>query len=139
MPQVIIIGSGPAAVGAALALTSRRDVDLTVLDIGLTLESNRQQAVEVLATQTPSEWASEEISLIVSQPGPSRVRGLPVKRSYGSDFPFRNAGQLDEIDVRTDVNDALISGAYGGAVRYRNATFPVANSDSSRAVSHPCG
>jgi ferredoxin len=38
---------------------------------------------------------------------------LPEKRSYGSDYPFRNVGQLSGVQT-TGVNPALISAAYGG-------------------------
>jgi len=42
------------------------------------------------------------------------VRGLPEKRSFGSDFPFRNVGQLTGLTSSRDVNPSVLSGAYGG-------------------------
>ena len=42
------------------------------------------------------------------------MRGLPEKRSFGSDFPFRNVGQLTGLTSSRDVNPSVLSGAYGG-------------------------
>ena len=39
---------------------------------------------------------------------------LPEKRAYGSDFPFRDVGQLSGIHAGADANGAVVSGAYGG-------------------------
>ena len=39
---------------------------------------------------------------------------LPEKRIYGSDFPFRDVGQLDGITALGDANPSVVSGAYGG-------------------------
>lgn len=55
MTKALIIGSGPAAAGAALAL-SRENLEITVVDIGLRLETERQQLVDILATSDPHQW-----------------------------------------------------------------------------------
>lgn len=39
---------------------------------------------------------------------------MPEKRSYGSDYPFRNIGQLDGVTATNDATPSLISAAYGG-------------------------
>ena len=39
---------------------------------------------------------------------------MPQKRSYGSDFPFRDVGQLGGIDALDPANGSVVSGAYGG-------------------------
>ena len=52
--------------------------------------------------------------LVSDQPVPSKVRGLPQKLTYGSDFPYRNVGQLDGVSPAADVNESVISAAYGG-------------------------
>ena len=49
-----------------------------------------------------------------ARPVDSSVKGLPEKRAYGSDFPFRDIGQLGDIAPHRDVNRSLVSGAYGG-------------------------
>jgi choline dehydrogenase-like flavoprotein len=41
-------------------------------------------------------------------------RVLPQKRSYGSDFPFRDVGQLEGIRAVGSANGSVVSGAYGG-------------------------
>ena len=56
---------------------------------------------------------------------------LPEKRIYGSDFPFRDVGQLDGITAIGDANPSVVSGAYGGfsnvwgaqAMPFSEATF----------------
>jgi ferredoxin len=55
-----------------------------------------------------------ELRNIIGLPVSTTVRGLPQKRIFGSDFPFRNVGQLDGFNTTHDVNNSMISGAYGG-------------------------
>src|SRR5664280_1306197 len=88
MHKVIVVGSGPAAVGAALALTRRSDVEIDVIDIGVQLDANHREALDVLSTQSPEQWSEGAHSLI--------------------------AGQLEGVHTRREVNDKLVSGAYGG-------------------------
>ena len=113
MATAIIIGAGPAAAGAALALTKDSETEVTVVDIGLTLESARRETVDLIGGQAWEERDNGIVQLIPAQPVHSNVRGLPEKRVFGSDFPFRDAGQLQSVTVDA-VNPSLVSGAYGG-------------------------
>jgi hypothetical protein len=56
MTTSLIIGSGAAAAGAAIALSHRENLKITVIDIGLQLESDRKQLIEALAPPSPDEW-----------------------------------------------------------------------------------
>lgn len=109
----LIVGSGPAAVGAALSLIER-GVEVTVIDLGVRLEAERRETVARLASTDHRLWTTDDIAPIVEQPADSSVKGLPEKRSYGSDFPFRDIGQLDRIETHDGVNRSLVSAAYGG-------------------------
>ena len=114
MTNVLIIGSGPAAAGAALALSRREDVAITVIDIGVRLDAERQQVVDRLASSEPAQWEASLVEQVSAQPVSSGPRGVPEKRSYGSDYPFRNIGQLDGLTAAHDVTTSLISAAHGG-------------------------
>jgi ferredoxin len=112
--SVLVVGAGPAAVGAALAAVDIENVRVTVLDIGGRLEDVNEFARERLAASTPGTWMAEDVATVSRLPVESQVRGLPEKRSYGSDFPFRNLGQLDGVTAVGGANHAVISGAFGG-------------------------
>ena len=114
MTTVLIIGSGPAAAGAALAFSTREDVAVTVIDIGVRLDVEGQQVVERLASVEPAHWEPSLVERVSAQPVSSGLRGLPEKRTYGSDYPFRNVGQLDGLTADGDATTSLISAAYGG-------------------------
>ncbi|AYE95591.1 4Fe-4S ferredoxin [Mycobacterium paragordonae] len=114
MTDVLIIGSGPAAAGAALALSARDDIAVTVMDIGLRLDAENEQAVKRLASLQPADWERSLVQRVSAQPVSSGLKGLPEKRSYGSDYPFRNIGQLDGLTAERDATTSLISAAYGG-------------------------
>lgn len=114
MGKALIIGSGPAAAGVALALSRREDLDIVLVDIGLRLETERQQLVDRLATSKPDQWDAPLIEDISGRPADSKTRGVPEKRIFGSDYPFRNIGQLDGITAAANATKSLISAAYGG-------------------------
>lgn len=122
MRSALIIGSGPAAAGVALALSRHDGIKITVLDIGARLEQDKQALVEHLAAAAPESWPPDSVEAISAQPvdltsGSRRERpnnALPQKRTYGSDFPFRDFGQLTGVTAYGGANDAVISGAYGG-------------------------
>ena len=114
MTTALIIGSGAAAAGAALALSHRENLKITVIDIGLQLENDREQLIEALTSSSPDEWDEQTIELASKQPAASRNSGIPEKRIFGSDYPFRNVGQLDGLTTVNGATATLISSAYGG-------------------------
>ena len=114
MTTALIIGSGAAAAGAALALSHRENLEITVIDIGLQLETDRGQLAEALASSSPDEWDERTIELISRQPVAPRNSGIPEKRVFGSDYPFRNVGQLGGLTAVNGAATPLISPAYGG-------------------------
>jgi ferredoxin len=114
LPTSLIIGSGPAAAGAALALTQHGEQSVTVIDIGTRLEADHRRVVDAMATLDRGRWSSSEVAAISQQPVGADRSSLPEKRSYGSDFPFRNVGQLDGIESKGRANRLVVSGAYGG-------------------------
>ncbi|HEX3835258.1 MAG TPA: hypothetical protein VHW04_24965 [Solirubrobacteraceae bacterium] len=87
---------------------------MRVIDVGGQLEEAHGAVRARMATGEPSTWAEEDKLTIGQLPVDSRVKGLPEKRSFGSDFPFRDFGQRAGISVGSGMNDAVVSGAYGG-------------------------
>ncbi len=114
MNTALIIGSGPAAAGAALALSRCENLKITIIDMGLRLEPERQQIVDVLASSDPWQWDAPLVESVSAQPVESKTRGIPEKRLYGSDYPFRNVGQLDGLTATANATTSLISAASGG-------------------------
>ena len=114
MATALIIGSGAAAAGVALGLSHRENLKITVIDIGLQLENDREQLIKALASSSPGEWDKQIIELTSKQPVAARNSGIPEKRVFGSDYPFRNVGQLDGLTTANGATASLISSAYGG-------------------------
>ena len=114
MPTALIIGSGPGAAGAALALTADPTQQVTVIDVGSTLEPDLRSTLDRLGTIDEGRWSPEDVGRISEQPVPTRRGRLPQKRTFGSDFPFRDVGQLAGIEPRGSANPSVVSGAYGG-------------------------
>jgi ferredoxin len=114
MTTALIIGSGAAAAGTALALSQREDVAITVVDIGVQLEPERRELVDQLASASPGEWDASTREYLSQQPVASGGRGVPEKRVFGSNYPFRNAGQLTGLTADKGANSKVISSAYGG-------------------------
>ncbi|MET7423688.1 GMC oxidoreductase [Dactylosporangium sp. NPDC005555] len=87
--MIYVIGSGPAGTAAAVALT-RQGLHVTVLDAGLTLEPDRASTVAAMAALHPAQWAADDVTAIKANmsAGPN---GVPLKVSFGSDFPYREA------------------------------------------------
>ncbi|AZO05200.1 MULTISPECIES: GMC family oxidoreductase [unclassified Mesorhizobium] len=114
MPSSLIIGSGPAAAAAVLALSEKPDEKITVFDPGTVLNAETQEVIARLSRLRVDDWDEEDVRRISQQPKRVQSDSLPEKRSYGSDFPFANKGQLDGVHSVSRVNPAVISSAYGG-------------------------
>jgi len=114
MPSSIIIGSGPAAAAAALAMSEKPDQKITVFDPGTVLDAETQEVISKLEKLGVDDWDEKDVHRVSLQPKQVQYDSLPEKRSYGSDFPFVNKGQLDGVYCEGRVNPAVISSAYGG-------------------------
>ncbi len=114
MPTSVIIGSGPAAAGAAIALLNDPDQQVIVLDVGGELEEDRKQIRSSISSIPEAEWTENDIRAISLQPVATAKGGLPEKRAFGSDFPFRDFGQLAGVRTVAEANRSVVSGAYGG-------------------------
>jgi choline dehydrogenase-like flavoprotein len=114
LPRNLVIGSGPAAAAVTLALLARGDEFVTVIDLGASLEPARRELLATVASGHPEEW-SDEVRSVLAQHPVAAIRGeLPQKRILGSDFPFRELGQLEGIDVVAGGNRSMVSAAFGG-------------------------
>jgi len=114
MPTALIIGSGPGAAGAALALAADSSQQITVIDVGCSLEEDLQTVRTRIASTEEPFWAASDVESISHQPVPTNRGVLPQKRAFGSDFPFRDVGQLEGVQAIGSANPSVVSGAYGG-------------------------
>jgi choline dehydrogenase-like flavoprotein len=112
--NVLIIGAGPAAVGAALALSREPDVEIRVIDVGGRLEPDNDAARRRMATTEPAKWSPSDVRIVSQVAQRTKESPLPEKRNFGSDFPFHNFGQLEGVSGEGPVNTHVVSGAYGG-------------------------
>jgi choline dehydrogenase-like flavoprotein len=96
MSDFCIIGSGPSAISAAMALT-RKKLSVTMLDAGRTLEDSRSGFVRRLGALAPQDWPDADVHRLKEGVAVS-AEGIPMKRLYGSDFPFRTDGTKLNFD-----------------------------------------
>lgn len=110
MNDYCVIGSGPSAISAAVALT-RRNLRVTMIDAGHTLEPARREAVDRMRGLSPEQWNDADVRRL-KEGVEASSRGIPLKRLYGSRFPFEDDG----TGFITECRDAgaLPSFAQGG-------------------------
>ena len=114
MSTNLVVGSGPAAVGVALRLLAQGDQHVTLIDLGGTLEEARRGAAQRMARTGTEDWDPGDLDLVSAQPVAQDGGRLPQKRSYGSDYPFRDLGQLAGVSAAVGGNRSVVSSAYGG-------------------------
>lgn len=107
---IVIIGSGPAGVAAAQAL-SDAGRSVTVLDAGDKIEAGQLDVFDALASSEPEHWPPE-LARRARGTFPVDIKHVPLKPAYGSLFPYA----LDDPDVSITCEnaDTLPSLAYGG-------------------------
>jgi ferredoxin len=111
----LVVGSGPSAAITALTLSERLDHRVTVLDLGGRLEDDNEGARVRLATREQSDWETADLALVTGRAAPMGRGSVPQKRSYGSDYPFRDLGQIAGIrGWSPGTNTEVVSSAYGG-------------------------
>lgn len=110
----IVIGTGPAAAAAVLALADDPEQQITVVDIGERLAADTVAALGRMSAQQPAEWGAEDRTMVTAQPVRIGGAGLPQKRAYGSAHMFADRGQLHGLAMPNGGNDAAVSAALGG-------------------------
>jgi len=90
--MIYVIGSGPAGVASAIALI-RQGLRVTMLDVGKELEPDRLALVGQLGQTRPENWDAKTLEFIKGN-SCSNASSFPMKLCYGSDFPYREAGQV---------------------------------------------
>jgi len=89
----VVIGSGPAGVAAAYALT-RANHTVTILDAGDTIEPRHMEVFAALAQTEPQAWPSG-LAARARDAFPVTAKQVPLKPAYGSLFPYA----LDDADL----------------------------------------
>jgi choline dehydrogenase-like flavoprotein len=114
-----VIGSGPSGVACAQALLDR-GLTVHMLDAGLQLEPERAERVAAMSRQSPAEWSAADQALI--REGMSAdTAGVPLKRLFGSDFPYRQAEQLQQmhlsaVGIKPSLARGGLSNVWGAAM-----------------------
>jgi choline dehydrogenase-like flavoprotein len=106
-----VIGSGSAGISAAIALLNAGQ-EVTMLDAGLQLEPHRQQLLLDMQQCTCEQWSKDQIDLVKAGAKPN-AKGVPIKLTYGSDYPYREAEEYLSV-TQTPGVDLKASFALGG-------------------------
>lgn len=114
-----VIGSGPSAVSAAVALT-RRNLRVTMLDAGRSLDHSRVETVGRMRSRAPEDWNPSDVESLKEGIAAS-ARGIPLKRLYGSDFQFSTEGsgvrfEYANAGVRPSFARGGLSNVWGGGL-----------------------
>ncbi len=110
---------------AAASALLERGCDVLMLDAGLSLEPDRRAVVDQLARVSHEKWPGDQLGRIRNE-GQIDEDGLPVKLLYGSDFPFRRAGELVTtqqagVSFKSSLAQGGLSNLWGAAVLPYNA------------------
>jgi choline dehydrogenase-like flavoprotein len=70
----------------------KRGRSVFMLDAGIQLEPERARLVQALSQTTPERWPPEDVQRLKEGMDPA-VSGIPRKRIFGSDYPYRDAVQ----------------------------------------------
>src|SRR5258708_26873281 len=90
---IYIIGSGPASISCAQSLVDD-GYPVVIVDAGIELEAEQQQAVAALLSSP--NW--DEAALAPLKGTDATVSGIPVKKHFGSDYPYREV--LEHLSVQ---------------------------------------
>jgi choline dehydrogenase-like flavoprotein len=94
--MVIVIGSGPAAIAATHALVGQGH-QVTILDVGTRLESEKQEIVKRMSGQEPDAWDKDDLATIVGQRN-ATAETVHSKLSFGSSYSFDTRSSA--VDIR---------------------------------------
>jgi choline dehydrogenase-like flavoprotein len=99
MTAVGIVGSGHTAIAVAKVLV-RRGVRPIILDVGETLDADRQAVVTRMSAQQKTEWSAEDLAVITHNPTVSQKKVLRL--AFGSEYPYAGTRASAPLDVVED-------------------------------------
>jgi choline dehydrogenase-like flavoprotein len=127
--MIYVIGSGPAGVTAARALLEAGR-EVTMLDAGNELETERKKAVENLRLADPDLWHGERVAFLKKNVAPD-AKGIGLKYLFGSDFPYRDVAQLATFARSgADTSPSLAKGGFSNV--WGSAMLPYLQRDIER-------
>jgi ferredoxin len=127
-PRHCVIGSGPAAVSCAHALV-HAGCEVQMLDAGLQLEPERASVVELLARHPREQWKPEWLQVVKEGMNPG-AKGIPEKRLFGSDYPYRDVDQ--QLAIQGEGIGLRASFALGGlSTVWGSAMLPYLEEDTA--------
>ena len=129
MPLSCVIGSGPAGVACATAL-QKKGIAVLMLDAGISLEPDREEMVHQMAGQQPAQWSAQSLAAI-KEGMSAEAKGIPLKRIYGSDYPYREACEHLHCEMQKEQTVGLRpSFGFGGfSAVWGAALLPYTESD----------
>jgi choline dehydrogenase-like flavoprotein len=86
--SVAVVGSGFSAIAVAHALV-QRNIPVTILDVGETLDERRQDVVTKLHNLPTAAWTREDLA-VIRENSTIREGALPKKVFFGSDRIYAN-------------------------------------------------
>jgi hypothetical protein len=125
MIENLIIGTGPAAFAAAMALKENGQ-PFEVLDADGDLEPFRLEKIAKLRAMPPEDWAPEDVSTLFPSPKASS-KGVEKRFAFGSDFVYRTPKSLSITTENCKVDISHGFGGFGNV--WGAATLPFALSD----------
>jgi choline dehydrogenase-like flavoprotein len=87
-----VIGSGPAAISAAMALV-KRGLPVTILDAGKRLEPERQGVLNRLAAEKPENWSAADLDRLRGDDQSNKHGAIHSKMTYGSEYPYEDVAE----------------------------------------------
>ena len=110
-----VIGSGPSGVSCAKALLDQ-GATVTMLDAGRTLEPVYKSKLEQLKSTSHRDWDDDSLAFL-KQGMAAETSGIPLKLSYGSNFPY-DLGMFPDaaVGVLPSLAQGGLSNVWGAAI-----------------------
>ena len=117
--MIYIIGSGPSGISCAHALL-KKGYNVTMLDVGMTLEKNITKDINILKKNNKQEWDTNIIRKIKGSISAS-IKGVPKKYLFGSNYPYYGSNEFlnvkdSNIEWRASLAKGGLSTVWGAAV-----------------------
>ncbi|MDP7702393.1 GMC oxidoreductase [Mycobacterium sp. TY815] len=125
MTTVGIVGSGHTAIAVAKVLVGR-GVHPIILDVGETLDADRQAVVSRMSGQRKTEWSAEDLAVVTHNPTVSQKKVLRL--AFGSEYPYAGTRPSAPLDVVEDgPSPSMARGGY--STIWGAAMLPAASCD----------